>query len=224
MLIVLGVIWATISTTGIRIIHHFIWYGNFKVGLERTRNLVIVGSERESERVRQLIHQAQVLKNFIGVVAPSGIDNPEVYLSNLDALDEVVQIYKIDEIIFCSSDISSQEIMHWMTRLGPELDYKIVPQESESIIGSSSKNSAGELYTIDIRFQIGTFMARRNKRLLDLLLAFGFLLGLPFCSWLFRQSSISSGIFPGHRGKKGPGWAMTGEQILPICPPCVREC
>lgn len=189
LLIILGSVWAILSTSGIRIIRHFSKHGNFNVGLERTRNLVIVGTEEESSRVRQLIHQAQIFKNYIGTVAPPAIDDPETYLSDLNALDEVVQIYKIDEVIFCSRDISSQDIMHWMTRLGPELDYKIVPLESESIIGSSSKNSAGELYTIDIRFNIGTFMARRNKRVFDILLSLVFVLLFPLLVWRIKSAT-----------------------------------
>ena len=91
----------------------------------------------------------------------------------------MVQIYKIDELIFCSKDISSQDIMYWMNRLGPSLDYKIVPEESMSIIGSSSKNTAGELYTIEIRFQLAEPMNRRNKRFLDIVLALWLLISLP---------------------------------------------
>ncbi|MEO1412731.1 MAG: glycosyltransferase [Bacteroidota bacterium] len=189
LLIVLGAVWAILATTGIRLVRHFIRHGNFRLGLERDRNLVIVGTEAEGTRVRRLIWQAQVSKNFIGIVAPEGMDDPETYLSSLEALDEVVQIYKVDEIIFCASDIRSQDIMRWMTRLGPDLEYKIVPQESESIIGSSSKNSAGELYTIDIRFQIGSYLARRNKRVLDLLLSLGFLLLSPFLLFFVRAKA-----------------------------------
>ena len=114
-------------------------------------------------------------KNLIGTVAPGENPDPGVYLSSLDQLAEVVHIYKIDEIIFCSKDISTQQIMGWMSHLGPSIEYRIVPEESLSIIGSSSKNSAGELYTIEIRFQIAHYMNRRNKRLLDLLLSVFFL-------------------------------------------------
>ena len=90
-------------------------------------------------------------------------------------MKEVVQIYKIDEIIFCSKDISAQDIMQWMSKLGSSIDYKIIPKESLSIIGSSSKNSTGELYTIEIQFNINTPMARRNNRMLDLFLGMGML-------------------------------------------------
>ncbi len=216
LLIILGAVWAMISTAGIRIFQHFLKHGNFNVGLEKTRNLVIVGTEKESTRVRQLIHQAQVFKNFIGVVAPpSEAEDPETYLSSLSALDEVVQIYKVDELIFCSRDISSQEIMHWMTRLGPELEYKIVPLESESIIGSSSKNSAGELYTVDIRFQIGTYMARRNKRVLDWILSFVFVLMLPVLFFLVKKPMpLVRNIFAVLLGRKSwVGYKQSEERI-----------
>jgi len=109
-----------------------------------TANLIIVGLEEESKRVLSLIHQAQVPINFIGMVAPPDVNDPEIYLSSVEQLDEVVHIYKINEIIFCSKDISSHDIMYWMTKLGAELEYKIVPKESISIIGSSSKNTTGE--------------------------------------------------------------------------------
>ena len=189
-LIVLGAVWALLSTLSIRFLLHFIRFGNFNVGRERPKNLVIVGTVEESKRVVQLIHQAQVQKNIIGTVAPAENPDSKLYLSSLNQLTEVVHIYKIDEIIFCAQDISSQEIMHWMTALGPAIAYRIVPEESLSIIGSSSKNSAGELYTIEIRFQIAHYMNRRNKRLLDLGLSLFFLFTLPI-HLLFIKSPLS---------------------------------
>ncbi|MBV6439675.1 MAG: glycosyltransferase [Haliscomenobacteraceae bacterium CHB4] len=97
-------------------------------------------------------------------------------------LDEIVRIYRVDEVIFCSKDMLSQNIMSWMTRLGPAISYKIVPEESMSIIGSSSKNEPGELYTIEIRYNIAQPGQRRNKRVFDLLFCLILLVTLPL--WL----------------------------------------
>ncbi len=179
VLIILGMVWAILSTAGLRVLMHFLEYGNFDIGSQKPKNLIIVGSKKESERVLNLIYAAQVQKNFIGAVAPKGVDDTKTYLSSLEQLDEVVSIYKIDELIFCSKDISSQAIMYWMTKLGATIDYKIVPKESLSIIGSSSKNTAGELYTIDIQFNIAHYMGQRNKRILDILLSLLFVILLP---------------------------------------------
>jgi len=46
------------------------------------------------------------------------------------------------------------------------VDYKIAPEDSLSIIGSNSINTRGDLYTVDIK-AIDTKPNRRNKRLFD---------------------------------------------------------
>jgi GT2 family glycosyltransferase len=214
-LIILGMIWAIISMTSLRVILHFVKNKNFNIGKERFKNLIIVGSKKESNRVLGLIHQAQLMKNFIGTVSPNSTDDSKTYLSNLQQLDEVVHIYKIDEIIFCSKDVSSQDIMKWMTRLGSELDYKIVPEESLSIIGSSSKNASGELYTIDIQFRIAQSMNRRNKRFVDLSFAVAFLVTLPIVILFIKQKgNFIKNIFNVIFGKKSwVGYAKAAEQL-----------
>lgn len=186
-IIVLGAVWAVLATAGLRIILHFFRYGNFRVGKQRNSNLVIVGSIAESERVRQLLQQAQVQKNFIGTVAPNGEADFRIFLSGIDQLDEVKHIYKVDEIIFCSRDVRAQEIMQWMTRLGPAVDYKIIPEESFSIIGSNSRDTPGELYTIDIKFAISQPLQRRNKRLLDFFFAAFLLATFPLQAMVIRR-------------------------------------
>lgn len=195
-LIVMGAVWTLFSTTSIRMILHFFQYRNFNIGKKEQTNLVIVGSKNESDRVMNLLMQARVDNNFIGTVSPEGIENTTTYLSSLNQLDEVVHIYKIHEIIFCSKDIPAQSIMQWMTRLGAELDYKIVPEESLSIIGSSSKNTAGELYTIDIRFKIADYLNRRNKRMLDILLSILFIfLFLPLFFIVKNKVGFAGNIY-----------------------------
>jgi GT2 family glycosyltransferase len=226
-IVLLGAVWAVTSLAALRTFIHFFRTGNLAVGRSRPDNLIIVGSEAESERVRNLLGQAQVRKNYIGTVSPnhqSPITHHQI-LAPLDRLDEVVQIFKIDEVIFCSRDVSSEEIMQWMTRLGPGLDYKIVPKESISIIGSSSKDAAGELYTIEIRFNIASRMAQRNKRVLDWLLAVGFLLlavGLLFL--VKNKGGFLKNIFQVLTGKKSwVGYAnhqtlITSHQLPKIRP------
>jgi len=186
-LIIIGAVWAMIAMTVLRLTIHFFKFGNLSLDRQMTNNLVLVGDKVESERVIGLIHQVQLQKNIIGTVSPTENEDPTKYLSSLNQLDEVVHIYKINEIVFCSKDVTSQHIMHWMTRLGPNIDYKIVPEESLSIIGSSSKNTSGELYTIDIRFSIATAMNRRNKRLMDFSLALFLLVLSPLLIFVIQR-------------------------------------
>jgi GT2 family glycosyltransferase len=185
-LIVFGAVWAAFSIVLLRYILHYIQFQNLKVSSVAEKKMVIVGSIEESERVRNLLYQAQVRKNIIGVVSPSETSDTNLFLSGLRQLDEVVYIYKIEEVIFCSKNVRSQDIMSWMTRLGSGIEYKIVPEESLSIIGSSGKNTTGELYTIDIQFRISTVVNKRNKRILDLILCFLVLVGSPVL-WLLSK-------------------------------------
>jgi len=186
MLLLLGAVWAFIATFLIRLGFHFFKNKDFKIGTSALRNLILVGEKKESERVFQLLQQAGVVQNFIGTVSPSdAADN--YYLSELNQLREVVQIYQIEEIIFCSKDIPAQQIMSWMTQLGPAINYRIVPTESRSIIGSSSKNEPGELYTVAVQYRIDTPLQRRNKRLLDILVSLGLLITYPCTIWWMKE-------------------------------------
>lgn len=194
-LVLMGAVWAVLSTIGIRVGVYFLQHRNFDIGKIRTKNLLILGSLTESLRVLDLLNQVGVQKNLIGYLAPDGSEvqdsvttrviRPELgdSLGRLDQLEEIVRIYQIEEIIFCSKDLRAQEILSWMTSLGAGISYKIVPEESLSIIGSSSKNEPGELYTIEIKYNIAQAGQRRNKRVLDVAICLLLLCTSPF--WLF---------------------------------------
>ncbi|MBK8880656.1 MAG: glycosyltransferase [Haliscomenobacter sp.] len=178
-LILLGTAWALGTAFLARAIAHFLRFRNLDLGQEKAKNLVIVGSAEESARVQSLLEKAGVHVNYIGTAAPGESADPGEYLGRSEQLEEIVRIYRVDELIFCSRDIPAGQIMQWMARLGPGVEYKIVPEESWSIIGSSSKNRSGDLYTIDIRYLIAEPRQRRNKRLFDVLIALVLLLTLP---------------------------------------------
>lgn len=194
-LLLLGTAWALVASVGLRLLLHFFRYGNFRLGRQSAPRLVIVGSQEESKRVQEVLQQIGVQKNFIGTVAPVDEANDDpFYLSNQYQLDEVKEVYKVDEIIFCSKDVPAERIMYWMSRLGPRIAYKTIPEESLSIIGSHSRNSVGELYTVDIYFAIDQPANRRNKRLLDI----GLCLLLSFLSpllWVIRPRAART-FFP----------------------------
>jgi GT2 family glycosyltransferase len=210
-LVLMGAVWAVLATTGLRLAAHFAAFRNFRIGRERVRNLVVVGSEAESARVMGLLQQAGVPKNFIGTVNPTPDPSPEGRgaaalraplrrdtplpsgegsgVGSLAQLAEIVRIYRADEVIFCSKDVRAQDIMAWMTRLGPAVAYKIVPEESLSVIGSSSKDEPGELYTIAVRYNIAQPGPRRDKRAFDLAVCLALLATLP--AWLIFSGKRS---------------------------------
>jgi GT2 family glycosyltransferase len=159
-----------------------------KMGLDEAgdKRLVIVGSKGETSRVLSLLNQTNAEIEYIGYIADDEEPGTD-FLGRTDQISEIREMYRIDEIVFCSKDVSSASIMEMMTIVGPELDFKIVPEESGSIIGSNSKNEAGDLYAFDINPDLATSMGRRNKRLYDLLALVVLTLLSPLVIWVMRR-------------------------------------
>lgn len=201
-LVLMGSAWAVLATAGIRALWHLKEFGNVNIGRERIKNLIIIGSLAECIRVEKLLAVAGVSKNLIGFVAAPDCDTAgEEMLGSTRQLDEITRIFQVNEIIFCSKDVRSQDIMHWMSRLGPAVSYKIVPEESLSIIGSGNKNEPGELYTIEVRYNISQPLERRNKRMFD----------IGTCLALFFTLPIWAVFSPGRRAIASQWWrVLTG--------------
>ena len=110
-------------------------------------------------------------------------------LGEVRQLEEIIRIYALDELIFCGRDLSASQIISLMVSLPqqPPVAYKILPQDSEYIIGSSSKDSPGDYYTLDITLNLFRPEQVRNKRLLDILTSLSLLLAAPLLVWLQQR-------------------------------------
>ncbi len=187
ILILMGATWAGMVTIGWRILVQIIQNRDFSFTQNIAKNFVIVGDTEESERVLNLVRAAEVYNNFIGTVSPNQDFDNKTFLGGFHQIEEIVQIYKINEIIFCSKDVPAYEITKLMTKIGGSVEYKIVPEESLSIIGSRSKNTAGQLYTIEIQFDIIQPMHQRNKRFIDMVFSLFLLITFPISFLIIKR-------------------------------------
>lgn len=168
-LILLGMIWVSAEMSLTRWIGYLLKRPNFQYGKNAKKRFLVIGSEQETNRVEQLLQSTSIKPDFIGAISPfENQELPDNFLGTLKQVPEIIQIYKINEIIFCSKDISHQLIIDKMEEWQSSLDYKIAPEDTLSIIGSNSINTRGDLYTIDIK-TINTNSNKRKKRLFDLL-------------------------------------------------------
>src|SRR5690606_20663697 len=99
------------------------------------------------------------------------------------------RIHKLDELIFSADILPIAVIMKWMKTLGPDVMYKIATPGSEGIVGSHSKNSSGQWYTFDVNYKLSKAEYRRMKRVIDVILSIGMILGSPILIWTFRNKS-----------------------------------
>ncbi len=175
-LILLGAVWTLVMLSVIRLLYNLVVHKRLSFENSTLRRIVIIGEPAECNRVNQLLQQTSVNTGFVGYVGTNGhVDDDTNYVGRFEQLREVIAIYKIDEVIFCARDLSSQKIIDQMLDLGPgETDFKIAPPESFSIIGSNSIDTAGDLYVIDIN-SVTKAVNRRKKRVLDLMLCFAML-------------------------------------------------
>lgn len=178
-LILLGTAWAFLAVLSGRALRHLILYRNLRFGEDRVKNVLIIGFREEIQRVQTLLGQTAARWNYLGAVSPEPQNKDSFFLCGLEQLEEAVRIYRADELVFCGKDVPAREMMYWMARLGPGVEYKVVPEEGMSVIGSSSRNSSGELYTIDIRYRIAEPAQRRGKRFFDLAFALILLPTMP---------------------------------------------
>ncbi|MDP4280964.1 MAG: glycosyltransferase [Bacteroidota bacterium] len=187
-LLILGALWGMISMLGLRYIIHLLGFKGFLIGVEKNRHFIIVGEKEEAERVSGLLQKTFIKPAFIGLVSYHPHKNStNGFIGNLEQIKEIINIYKIDELIFCAKDIPAQVIMDNMSELGDlQVDFKIAPPESLSIIGSNSINTSGDLYVIDLN-AITRIQNRRNKRLTDILSGILLLLIYPVALFIVRH-------------------------------------
>jgi lipopolysaccharide/colanic/teichoic acid biosynthesis glycosyltransferase len=96
-------------------------------------------------------------------------------------------MYKINEITFCSADYTYKEIIKQLTVCGNKIDYKILNTGSDALIGSNSKNSAGDLYVAEKNYALFKPQNIRNKRVFDLGVALLMLPLLPANIFLIKN-------------------------------------
>ena len=201
--IILGTAWAILEVVITRLAIHFYKYRNLDIEKGENSSFLIVGSPEESHRVLSMLKQSGISSRFKGLVSLNKISRNEDYLGDISELEDIAELYDANEIIFCARDVPAAVIIDQISKLGPGKEYKIVPEDSRSIIGSNSKNTAGELYAMDVNLPISKAASKRNKRIFDFGLALLLLIFLPFYIFFIKEKQkMIANIFSVLSGKK----------------------
>lgn len=186
-LILLGTAWAIIALILYRLIFHWFKIKSFGIDIKKTKKIAIAGHPDEAKRVKELLQQTQIKSDFAGFIALDESDFSDDYIGSVSQLNEIARINRLDEIIFCSGSLSSAEIIRYMLELTSlDIDFKIAPPESISIIGSNSIDTAGDLYVVHVN-TISKKSNRRKKRIFDVGTSLFLILFSPFLIWIFKR-------------------------------------
>ncbi len=180
--------WAVVTLLLLRFSLHAMGISGFKMGKQANKRFLVIGDADEARRVASILEDSYVIPGFVGLISPNGeTEKEEGFIGNILQVKDIIPIFSIDEVIFCSKSVSHQTIIDKMTQWKSErVDFKIAPEDSLSIIGSHSINTQGELYTVDIN-SVDKPANKRSKRILDITSSFLFLLFSPLLLFLVKQ-------------------------------------
>jgi len=169
-----------------------------------TRRLV-VGDESGLHQVKSFIEKEALKSDFIAGVLPKALHPmPLGFVGERSRLKACIEIFKIDEVIFCSDCLSNKKILDEMNLLKNQgIEMMIAVPNVEFLIGSQRviKPHSNPL-THGLR-SINLTAIERNKRLVDVLVALTSLISLPLTLLLVDEKlGLVKNIFSVLKGKK----------------------
>jgi O-antigen biosynthesis protein len=177
-----------------------------------TQQIISVTNTQEEQEVIQLLKTAGIDKDIVSTI----------YNNNtLAPLQNIAKLYANSEIIFTYPAISFAQIIQQTIACGPMHNYKIHASGTDSIIGSNSKNTAGDLYATDYHFAIATMAGKRNKRLFDIISASLILLLYVILFIFLKNKNILQHAFTVLLGKATWVGYKTNSTQLPLLKPCI---
>lgn len=203
-LILLGAVWAMMITIAVRMLFHLLKYKHLDTAASSKSQVLIVGSHPECLRVKEILMNYPSRFKLLGFIKPNSQVEGNDWIGSLDNLPLLTELYKANEIIFCAADVSSSDIMSIMGKAGKTgVKYKIMPEKGAYIIGSNSKNTTGEFYSVDITPALSNAKVIAQKRWVDVFISLILIPILPLLifKWLFFRA-VTSNILPCLMGKK----------------------
>ena len=189
-IILFGAIVSMASLTITRLFYNMVKHGRLSFDEQMPKRWLIVGDETESSRAIDLLKKYEEPELTYTLSTANGVKGKSALLS-------------IDEVVFCSKTVPFRTIIDSIEETNGKQNFKILNPDSNALIGSNSKNTAGDLLAEDKRLNLSKHLAQRKKRMLDIVLCSL----LPFTF----KSSVYSNLWAVLSGKKTWAGYITNE-------------
>jgi GT2 family glycosyltransferase len=131
-----------------RFLFHLI-NGTLHSFIKNEKKYIIIGNEDEANNISAQIENVHLKSTYLGFISiKNGVKNTK-NLGLIENLKDILDAYKPNEILFSTEDLSMQFIIETMSKIAQPIEYKLV-SKNNTMISSTSKNTAGEIYTLDI--------------------------------------------------------------------------
>ncbi|MCX6198494.1 MAG: glycosyltransferase [Bacteroidetes bacterium] len=172
-IILLGAGWTAFEMLFTRTVYHLIKHQSLSVENEDDKRSLVLGKA-----------DAQRAENILRLLG----NTQEIISSNdLATTKKTSAIHSNNEIVFCSNDFSFKEIIEQISVCGNKIEYKILNEGSNALIGSNSKDSAGDLYVAERSYALFKPQNIRSKRVFDLSVAVLMLPLLPLNIFMIKN-------------------------------------
>jgi O-antigen biosynthesis protein len=139
--------------------------------------ILVAGSEREFNEIKDFLQQTNMADKVIGRVAING-DTGEA-ISGLKDINNASRSLKAEEIIFCTGSISYKKILSLLPQMPESLRIRFHAPCSGSIVGSEAGHTVGATLASEREYNLFNAGKRRSKRLIDISTAILFLFFFP---------------------------------------------
>ena len=162
--------------------------GKISLGDKVIRKAIIVGDVAEATRVSRMI--TKDLEYSIEIAGIFNTDQTthhhnELVLGNLNQLEEAIDVFQAEEIIFCNKSLSTGRIIDEMSKLmRPGLSFQIVPPNADYLVGPNQIHTATRAGST-LRLLLPE--NRRKKRTFDLIGSLALILLFPLNFWLYKK-------------------------------------
>ena len=188
VIIIVGGILAFSLFVVLRFLYRILNHQDMDIAEKRVMNLLLLSEEVEFRRAEEIIANSKHNTQLIGYLNQKGENGA---LGSFSEINEIIKKYKIDEVVFASFDISFKNIIKWFISLsGTSLNFKILPENSHFLIGSNSRETLGDYYSPDSNWELSKISNKRNKRVIDFIFSFLFLIFCPILMWFSNSPTL----------------------------------
>ncbi|MEN3040489.1 MAG: glycosyltransferase [Bacteroidia bacterium] len=149
-----------------------------------SHRVMVVAEPSQFERIRRLLFEdIRYPAEFLGFVSPR--PHPQS-IGTPAQLPYLLDRYQPDELIFCNTSLSSQEIISLMMRyFYRKLSFKIIPPYADYLIGPQSILVSRHSLRLYLRLHQPEVLFQ--KKIFDLAVSLALLCAYPFTFWIYHQ-------------------------------------
>ena len=139
---------------------------------------IIVGSKQEFDSANDIMLKAGMQERVLGRI-DSGTVTGNDAIGSLLQLNNLINMYQIREVVLCEGELTFKELIENLQGLPSNTRVKFHAAESQSIIGSVSKDYSGKTVAGFENLKLAGIINRRNKRLAGIIVALLFIVSFP---------------------------------------------